>query len=106
MMQGVTLGLLCLRRLQLHVDGNRNMSDAPLLDRRPYSEIGYRFHVSAAHHAVVITGDIDEEFIELNILLLEGPCYIIKLHSGDGQYWLLIHLGVVQSVQQMDAARP
>ena len=58
----------------------------------------------AAHHAVVVTGDIDEKLVELNVLLLECAGYVIELHAGNGKNGLLIHLGVIKAVEQMNAA--
>ena len=68
-------------------------------------QIGHALHVSAAHHPLVVAGHIDEELVERNILLREGADQVAMLHPGDGQNRRPVHLGVVKSVQQMNAAR-
>ena len=80
------------------------MGDAALLDSRANGEVGNGLHVGAAHHPVVVDGDVDEELVEFDVLLLERSCNVVELHARDGEDRLLVHLGVVQAVEQMNAA--
>ena len=83
---------------QLHVDGNRKVRHLALLDRRANSQVGHRSHVGRIHDALVVTGDIHEDFVQLHILLAIGAGEITELHAGDRKHRCLIHLGVIQPV--------
>ncbi len=56
------------------------------------------------HDPGVIDADIREQLVELDILLSVRADQVMKLHAGDGEYRRTVELGVVQAVQQMDAA--
>ena len=57
------------------------------------------------HHHVVL-GDVLVELLEVHFLLVAGAKQAGLLHAGDGEHRLVVELGVVQPVQQVDAARP
>jgi len=54
----------------------------------------------------VENGNIHKELVGRNILLRVSSNQVVELQSGDGQHWLPVELGVVESVQQMDSSRP
>ena len=62
--------------------------------------------VRRAHNPLVKYRDIHEELVEIDILLVVHTDQIVKGMSGDGEYRLAIAFGIVESVQQMNAARP
>ena len=56
------------------------------------------------HDAFIENCDIHIEFVERHILLRVGPDEVMKLQPGDGQHWLVIEFGIIESVQEVDAA--
>jgi hypothetical protein len=62
--------------------------------------------MGAIHHALIEIGYVHKQLVESNILLSERTDQIAVLHTGNGQYGSVIHLGVIQTIQQMNAARP
>jgi hypothetical protein len=61
--------------------------------------------VRATHDAIVVACDIHEELVEFDVLLLKGPGNVVKLHAGNCKNGLLVHFCVVETVEEMDAAR-
>jgi hypothetical protein len=45
-----------------------------------------------------------EQLVELDVLLGVGVDEVVELQPGDGENWLAVELGVVQAVEQVDAA--
>jgi len=91
--------LLGLRGLLLNVDRDGDVGYTALFDCGADGEVGDGFHVRTAHHAVVVNGDVDEKLVKLDVLLLEGTGDVVELHAGDSEYRLLIHLGVIETVE-------
>jgi hypothetical protein len=56
------------------------------------------------HHADAVLGDVGEHFVELDVLLRAGADQIVVRHPRDRQHGLTIQLGVVQAVEQVQAA--
>ena len=56
------------------------------------------------HH--VVLGHVGEQPLEVDLLLVAGAEQLRLLHPGDGQHRLMVELGVVQPVEQVDAAGP
>ncbi len=101
----VALGPVALAHgLRLHVDGDGNVRDRALVDRRADRQLRDCFHVRRAHDALVIAGYIHEELVELDVLLRKRAGNVLELHAGNRKHRLLVHLGVVQAVEQVDAA--
>src|SRR3954447_24868403 len=57
------------------------------------------------HHADAVGAGVHEQFVEGDILLRVGLEQVVILQAGDRQHWLIIELGVVNSVEQVDSAR-
>ena len=57
------------------------------------------------HHPRVVDGDVLEDLVEVEVLLGEGVDQIVIMMSGDGEHRLAVHLGVIEAVEQVDAAR-
>jgi hypothetical protein len=93
------------RRL-LHIDRDRDMSHSPPHDCRANRKVRHRLHVRSAHHPLVVTSDIHEDLVQLDVLLRKRARHIAVLHPGNCQNRLLVHLRVIKPVQQMNPARP
>ncbi len=100
----IARGAALLHFLDLNIDGDGDVGDAALLDGGADGEVGNAFHVGAAHDALVVDGDILVELVEGDILLGEGADEVGVLHAGDGEDGLAVHFGVVEAVEQMNAA--
>src|SRR5687767_3042024 len=104
-MRFVPLGSLTSIDLQfLKVYRNRYMSHASLRQRCAASLVREVFYVIGSHHALVEDTCIDEKLIELHILLGEGPDQIVIMQTGESQHRLAVELGIVQPIEEMDAA--
>src|SRR5438874_3781872 len=57
------------------------------------------------HDPFVENCNVHEELIERNVLLGISPNQIVKLQASNGQHGLAIELGIVESIQQVNAAR-
>ena len=80
------------------------MRDAAIAKRGPAGQVHQVFHVCGTHHSLVEHGDVLEEFVEFHVLLGEGADQIVIVHAGDRQHRLAVQLGVVEAVEQMNAA--
>ena len=61
--------------------------------------------MGGSHDAFIESRDIHIEFVERHILLRVSPDEVMKLQPSDGQHRHVVELGIVESVQEMDAAR-
>jgi hypothetical protein len=68
-------------------------------------ELHHIFDMRRSHDAGIVNTYIHEQFVELDILLSVGVYEVMILQAGDGEHGRAIELGVVESVQQMNAAR-
>ena len=81
------------------------MRDAALRERRAAAGVDDRLHVARAHDLLVVDRDVFEERQQVDFLLvLRAEKIVIRL-TGDREHRRAIHLGVVQSVEEMDRAR-
>src|SRR5262252_8746523 len=94
--------LLLLDFLFLKINRKCDMSYAVIGECRPTSQVRNVLDMRRAHNAFVEHGDIHEELVEGDILL--GVCTdkIVKLKTGDRQYWLSVELGIVEPIQKMN----
>ena len=105
-MRNVALRALALFDfLFLQIDRKGDVGNAAIRKRGAAGQIGDVFHVGRAHDALVEDGDVHEELVERDVLLRIGADQVVKLQAGDRQHRLAVELGVVESVQQMNAAR-
>ncbi len=58
-----------------------------------------------SHDALIVRGNIDVQFVEIDILLVMGSDQVVKSMAGDREHRLAIAFRVVQPVEKMDAAR-
>ena len=93
-------------RLVLHVDRHGDMRHAAIGERSPAGERHDIGRMGRAHDARVVDGDVHVKLVELHVLLREGVEKVVELEAGDGEHRRLIEFGVIESVQEMDAARP
>src|SRR2546423_818109 len=63
------------------------------------------FDVRCAHYPGVVPADVNKKLIELDILLRKGVNQVVILQSSQSQDWGPVELCVVQTVEQMNAAR-
>ena len=61
--------------------------------------------VRRPHDALVVRGDVHEQLVEIDVLLVVRADQVVEGVAGDRQHRLAVALGVVQAVQQVDAAR-
>src|SRR5437764_7211378 len=106
MMRPVSLRAHLVDRQFLHVDRHRHMRDAAIGEGRAAGELDDVLGVRRTHDAVVVFADIDEELVELDILLRLGGQQVVELKPGDRQYRDTVEFGVVEPVQQVNAAGP
>ena len=60
--------------------------------------------VRRAHDALVELGHVDEELVEIDVLLIVHADQIVEGVAGDGEHRNLVALGIVESIEQMNAA--
>jgi len=60
--------------------------------------------MSRAHDARIVNAHIRNPLIELAILLCVGVDQVMKLQSGDRKERLAVVLGVIEAVEQVNAA--
>src|SRR5438552_11844333 len=106
MMGNVALAALLLFDfffLQIYRDGD--VRNAAIGERGAAGEIHDVFHVGGAHDAFVEDRDIHKKLVEGHILLGESADEVVILQSGNGQHRRLVELGVVEAIEQVNAAR-
>src|SRR5207248_4736296 len=105
MVRNVALAaLLFFDFLFLQIHGNGDVRNAAIGERRTAGEIYDVLHVGGAHDALVEDGDVHKKLVEGDILLSEGADEVVILQSGDRQNWGLVEFGVVEAVEQVNAA--
>jgi len=67
-------------------------------------ELDYVLDVGRAHDARIVDTDVHVELVELDVLLRVGLDQVVKLQARDGEHGLAVELGVVEAVEQVDAA--
>src|SRR5690606_27585261 len=90
---------------RLHVDGYRQMRHASIGQRRAASELGGGTYMRRPHDPSIVDGDVLEKLVEVDVLLCLRVDEVMIGQPGDGEDWLSVELGIVKTVQQMDAAR-
>ena len=88
----------------LKVDWKSNVAYGAIRKSNSHGEIDHIFDMIRSHDALIVGSDIHVQPIERDILLSVGSNQIVKLQARECQHRLPIHLGVVQSVQQMNSA--
>ena len=102
----ISLGTLFgLEFLFLKIYWNRDMSHAAVGKRGAASQINDVFHMGGAHDAFVVNGDINEQLIQRDILLGVRTNQVVELQASNSQHRLMIELGIIKSVEQMNSTR-
>jgi hypothetical protein len=68
-------------------------------------QVGHLRHVRRAHHPRAVEGDVGEDAVEVDVLLLVGVDHVVVVVAGDGQHRLPVQLGVVEAVEEVQPAR-
>ena len=58
------------------------------------------------HHARAVNRNIQKHAVEVDILLRMRVDQIVKMMPGDREHRLAVHLRVIKSIQQVNAAGP
>lgn len=90
--------------LHLNVGRNRDMCDSSGGQSCPNCKVGYTLHVRAIHDALVVSGDVDKELVESDILLGEGTDQVTVLQTGDGENRSAVQLRVIETIQKVNSA--
>jgi hypothetical protein len=101
----VLVGVL-VRVGDLQVVGEAQVRDAAAGQRGADRDV---HHPRQLHRVVddqVVLGHVGEKFVGVHLLLIAGTEHGGFLHPGDGQHRHMVHLRVVQAVQQVDRAGP
>jgi hypothetical protein len=105
--QDVHLGAaLGVRRPLLDVLGDGDVRHGAPAQRRADRLVHHVLDVGRPHDALVVQGDVHVDLVEIDVLLEVGADEVVEGVAGDGQHGLAVVLGVVQTVEQVDAARP
>jgi hypothetical protein len=89
---------------RLHVDRDRDVAGLAIGEGGAAGDLDDILDVRGAHHAGVVGAGIGEDFVELDILLGAGGDQIVMLEAGDRQHRHMVHLRVVNAVQEVDSA--
>ena len=91
---------------RLEIDRHGDVRDAPVGERRAAGEFDDVLGVGRPHHAAVVDAHVHEQLVEFDILLRVGVRQIVVLKARDRQDRLAVELGVIEPVEQVDAAGP
>lgn len=89
----------------LDVDGDGEVGDGAAAQRGAHRVVDQRRDGNRNVDHRVVGGDVLEHPVEVDLLLEERAQEGGALHAGDGQYRGVVELGVVQAVEQVQAAR-
>ena len=82
------------------------MRDSAIRQRSADCQINHVLYMGWPHDALVVGRYVRIELVEGYILLRVCADQVMKLKAGERQHRCAVHLGVVQSVQQMNASGP
>ena len=88
----------------LDVDGERDVGDAAVGERRPAREVGDVLDVRGAHDALAVLRDVHEQPVEGHVLLGVGADEVVIRPAGDGKDRLAVEGRVVEPVQEVNPA--
>ena len=95
-----------LRRLRLEVDRDHDVRRLAVGEGGAAGLLDDVLDMRRAHHAHRIGGRVHEQLVERDVLLGVGLDQVVVLRAGDRQHRLVVELGVVDAVEQVDAAGP
>ena len=77
----------------------------PRCDKRRLDRLVHHVvDVGRPHDALVVDGHVHEQLVEVHVLLVVRADQVVEGVPGDRQHRLAVALGVVQAVEQVDAA--
>src|SRR5947209_6411744 len=88
----------------LDVFGNRDVRDGATRQSSFDRLVENVDHMSGTHDTLAKRGNIHEQFVEIDILLIMSADQIVEGMTRDSEHRLPVALGVVQSVEQMNAS--
>src|SRR6185437_14650580 len=88
----------------LHVFGDGDVAHAVTAEGGLDGGVDHVDDVGGSHDALVVDGDIHVELVEVHILLVAGADEVVEGVAGDGEHGLAVALGVVEAVEEVDAA--
>jgi len=91
--------------MNLHIDWNSDVGDTSRRKRRANRQIGDTFYVGATHDPLVEMSHVDEQLVECDVLLGERAYEVAVLQTSDSQNRRMVHLRIIETIQQMNAAR-
>jgi hypothetical protein len=53
------------------------------------------------HDTDAVLGDIGEYLVQFDILLRTSANQIVVRHARDGEHWLSVQLGIVETIEQV-----
>mgnify|MGYP000020595415 CR=1 FL=1 len=92
------------RRPLLDVAGDGDVSHGPAAERELDRLVHDADDVVGPHHALAVGSDVHEQLVEGHVLLVVGADQVVPGVAGEGQHGLVVALGVVEAVGQVDAA--
>src|SRR5690349_17909306 len=81
------------------------MSDAAISERRAASQLGNILDMRRAHDPRVVDAHVHEQLVKFDVLLRVGVKQVMKLQSRYGQHGLPVEFGVIEAVEEVNAAR-
>jgi hypothetical protein len=95
------------RGLLLHVVGQDHAGDGALVARDAHGAIDEVPHLARRHRGLhELVGDVLEQRLQVHLLLVVAAHGGARLLADDGHHRLVVGLGVVQAIEQVDRARP
>ena len=100
-----TRARLIVGRPLLYVLWYRDVRDGASRERSLDRLVDDVHDVRGTHDALIVRGDVDEELVEVDVLLVMRADEIVKCVARDREHGLTVALRVVEAVQQVNAAR-
>src|SRR3954449_11252202 len=89
----------------LNIGGKGYVRDFAIDRRSAASKFRHVFNMGWTHYTRVVSSHIHEETVQSYVLLGKGVTQIVIWQPSDGQYRLAIELGVIKSIEQVNASR-
>ena len=105
MARHVAFRSIAFELLFLEIDRKRDVRDAAVQKRGSTRQVGDVLDVARSHDAHAVLRDVHEDFVQLDILLREGPDQIVKRHPGNSEHRHVVKPRVVETGNQMRCAR-
>src|SRR5579871_261380 len=108
-MRGAMLGNIVFRALtareRLDVCRNGDVRHGPVTQCGTARELGDGGDMLGAHNPRVISRHVDEQLVQFHVLLGMRAKQVVMMQPGNGKDRCAIELGIIETVEQMNAAR-